>query len=88
MIVAQLIDHHCHIELAIRSPKFVSREKVYEVYKKRQRRKEGRVKILTERSILKCILLIEARIQLKGGNHEYIRFQFIHFFRLFVSSFK
>ena len=57
MIVAQLIDHHCHIELAIRSPKFVSREKVYEVYKKRQRRKEGRVKILTERSILKVYIV-------------------------------
>ena len=24
---AQLIDHHCHIELSIRSPKFVSRER-------------------------------------------------------------
>ena len=24
VIAAQLIDHHCHIELSIRSPKFVS----------------------------------------------------------------
>ena len=40
---AQLIDHHCHIELSIRSPKFVSREKVYWVNEeRRQRRKEGR----------------------------------------------
>ena len=35
VIVACLIDHHCHVTLAIRlrSPKFMSSEKFYEVYK-------------------------------------------------------